>query len=109
MFASASYNNLIKFGYGGKKNNNGLGVFTKNMNVYYYCLFLAMTLTPWQKEQILGSHSGSGTRCMDLLLSGDKFVDVVWHVSWSLSTKVLVVSFGDNKVIQWKEVRECGW
>lgn len=36
-------------------------------------------------------------------LSADKFPDVVWRVSWSLSGNVLAVSCGDNKVTLWKE------
>ena len=27
-----------------------------------------------------------------------KFADVVWHVSWSVTRNILVVSVGDNKV-----------
>ena len=29
-----------------------------------------------------------------------KFVDVVWHVSWSITGNILAVSGGDNKVTQ---------
>lgn len=42
---------------------------------------------PWQKKS----------------LRSDKFPDVVWRVSWSLSGNILAVSCGDNKVTLWKE------
>lgn len=40
---------------------------------------------------------------------GDKFPDVVWRVSWSLSGNVLAVSCGDNKVTLWKESSKGDW
>ncbi|KAG2217318.1 hypothetical protein INT45_003512 [Circinella minor] len=38
-----------------------------------------------------------------------KFPDVVWRVSWSLSGNVLAVSCGDNKVTLWKENAKGDW
>lgn len=43
------------------------------------------------------------------LLKTDKFADVVWRVSWSLSGNVLAVSGGDNKVTLWKENLDGEW
>lgn len=40
---------------------------------------------------------------------GEKFPDVVWRVSWSLSGNVLAVSCGDNKVTLWKESSKGDW
>jgi protein transport protein SEC13 len=48
---------------------------------------------PWQKK----------------LLQTDKFPDVLWRVSWSLSGNVLAVSGGDNKVTLWKENLKGDW
>jgi protein transport protein SEC13 len=33
----------------------------------------------------------------------NEFNNVVWHVSWSLTSNMLAVSGGDNKVTIWKE------
>lgn len=43
------------------------------------------------------------------LLRDEKFPDVVWRVSWSLSGNVLAVSGGDNKVTLWKENLKGEW
>lgn len=43
------------------------------------------------------------------LLSKDKFPDVCWRVSWSLSGNVLAVSGGDNKITLWKETVNGDW
>lgn len=48
---------------------------------------------PWQKK----------------LLKSEKFPDVVWRVSWSLSGNVLAVSGGDNKITLWKENLKGDW
>lgn len=48
---------------------------------------------PWQKK----------------LLKSEKFPDVVWRVSWSLSGNVLAVSGGDNKVTLWRENLAGEW
>ncbi|CAG8484714.1 14722_t:CDS:2, partial [Racocetra fulgida] len=42
-------------------------------------------------------------------LRNDKFLDVVWRVSWSLSGNVLAVACGDNKVTLWKENLKGEW
>lgn len=42
-------------------------------------------------------------------LQSEKFPDVVWRVSWSLSGNVLAVSGGDNKVTLWRENLAGGW
>ncbi|SCU93628.1 LAMI_0E15038g1_1 [Lachancea mirantina] len=43
------------------------------------------------------------------LLTQDKFPDVLWRASWSLSGNILAVSGGDNKVTLWKENLEGDW
>uniref|UniRef100_A0A6M2DM25 Protein SEC13 homolog n=1 Tax=Xenopsylla cheopis TaxID=163159 RepID=A0A6M2DM25_XENCH len=37
------------------------------------------------------------------------FDDVVWNVSWSLTSNILAVSGGDNKVSLWRENNESQW
>ncbi|KAF9084363.1 GTPase-activating protein S13 [Mortierella sp. AD031] len=49
--------------------------------------------SPWQKKA----------------LRDEKFADVVWRVSWSLSGNILAVSCGDNKVTLWKESLAGEW
>lgn len=39
----------------------------------------------------------------------NKFSDVVWHVSWSVTGDILAVSGGDNKVTLWKEQKDGEW
>ncbi|CAK8685479.1 unnamed protein product [Clavelina lepadiformis] len=39
----------------------------------------------------------------------EKFEDVVWHVSWSLTGDILAVSGGNNKVSLWKEGLNGEW
>ncbi|OWF51253.1 protein SEC13 homolog [Mizuhopecten yessoensis] len=39
----------------------------------------------------------------------NKFNDVVWHLSWSITGNILAVSGGDNKVSLWKETLEGQW
>ncbi|KAG0096434.1 GTPase-activating protein S13 [Podila epicladia] len=48
---------------------------------------------PWQKKS----------------LRSEKFADVVWRVSWSLSGNILAVSCGDNKITLWKENLSGEW
>lgn len=43
------------------------------------------------------------------LLTDEKFPDVCWRCSWSLSGNVLAVSGGDNKVSLWKENLQGKW
>lgn len=42
-------------------------------------------------------------------LSEEKFADVCWRASWSLSGNILAVSGGDNKVTLWKENLQGKW
>lgn len=39
----------------------------------------------------------------------NRFNDVVWHVSWSITGDILAVSCGDNKVSLWKRNVEGDW
>lgn len=43
------------------------------------------------------------------LLRDDKFPDVCWRASWSMSGNVLAISGGDNKVTLWKENLNGKW
>ncbi|EGW31545.1 protein transport protein SEC13 [Spathaspora passalidarum NRRL Y-27907] len=43
------------------------------------------------------------------LLTEEKFPDVCWRCSWSLSGNILAVSGGDNKVSLWKENLQGKW
>lgn len=60
------------------------------------------------KTVIIWTQEGDGPWTMKLLRS-EKFPDVVWRVSWSLSGNVLAVSGGDNKVTLWKENLKGEW
>jgi len=42
-------------------------------------------------------------------LRKDRFPDVVWRLSWSVTGTILAVSSGDNKVSLWKETLEGEW
>lgn len=42
-------------------------------------------------------------------LTAEKFPDVCWRASWSLSGNILAVSGGDNKVTLWKENLQGKW
>lgn len=44
-----------------------------------------------------------------ILLRDEKFPDVLWRASWSLSGNILALSGGDNKVTLWKETLEGNW
>lgn len=43
------------------------------------------------------------------LLNKDKFPDVCWRASWSLSGNILAISGGDNKITLWKESVNGDW
>lgn len=43
------------------------------------------------------------------LLKEEKFPDVLWRASWSLSGNILALSGGDNKITLWKENLEGTW
>lgn len=42
-------------------------------------------------------------------LQAERFPDVLWRASWSLSGNILALSGGDNKVTLWKEDLEGKW
>ncbi|VEU23952.1 DEKNAAC105138 [Brettanomyces naardenensis] len=56
------------------------------------------TVIIWTKE--VGEKKGAWKK---QLLRHDKFPDVCWRASWSMSGNVLAISGGDNKVTLWKE------
>ncbi|GMG19143.1 unnamed protein product [Ambrosiozyma monospora] len=61
------------------------------------------TVIIWTKE------AGSSGAWKKQLLTDDKFPDVCWRASWSLSGNVLAISGGDNKITLWKENFEGKW
>jgi protein transport protein SEC13 len=42
-------------------------------------------------------------------LKNEKFGEVLWRVSWSISGNILAVSGGDNKVTLWKQNLDGNW
>lgn len=61
------------------------------------------------RSVIIWTQEGIGAPWKQKLLRSEKFPDVVWRVSWSLSGNVLAVSGGDNKVTLWKENLKGEW
>ncbi|KAH3902658.1 probable Protein transport protein SEC13 [Saccharomycodes ludwigii] len=51
----------------------------------------------------------NGKKWNKTLLKNEKFPDVLWRASWSLSGNILAVSGGDNKITLWKENLEGKW
>lgn len=60
------------------------------------------TVLIWTKE-------GTSGKWEKQLLTTEKFPDVCWRCSWSLSGNILAVSGGDNKVSLWKESLQGKW
>lgn len=60
------------------------------------------TVLIWTKE-------GPNGKWEKQLLTNEKFPDVTWRCSWSLSGNILAVSGGDNKVSLWKESLQGKW
>lgn len=60
------------------------------------------------KTVIIWTQQSSG-KWEKRLLQQEKFPDVIWRVSWSLSGSILAVSGGDNKVTLWKENLKGDW
>ncbi|QLG73421.1 hypothetical protein HG535_0E05050 [Zygotorulaspora mrakii] len=56
----------------------------------------------WSKEE-------KDDKWTKTLLQNEKFPDVLWRASWSLSGNILALSGGDNKVTLWKEDLEGKW
>ncbi|KAK7102150.1 protein SEC13 homolog [Littorina saxatilis] len=56
---------------------------------------------------IIWTNDGTSNHWTSRVLN--KFSDVVWHVSWSVTGNILAVSGGDNKVTLWKESVEGQW
>lgn len=61
------------------------------------------------KTVIIWTQQGANGEWHKRLLRSEKFPDVVWRVSWSLSGNILAVSGGDNKVSLWKETLDGDW
>ncbi|ODV82745.1 hypothetical protein CANARDRAFT_209731 [[Candida] arabinofermentans NRRL YB-2248] len=64
------------------------------------------TVIIWTKESDEASGAASWKK---QLLTAEKFPDVCWRASWSLSGNVLAISGGDNKVTLWKENLNGKW
>ncbi|XP_045166697.1 protein SEC13 homolog [Mercenaria mercenaria] len=56
---------------------------------------------------IIWTNDGTSNNWSSSVLN--KFKDVVWHLSWSITGNILAVSGGDNKVSLWKETLEGQW
>lgn len=58
---------------------------------------------------IIWTQDKTGAPWKKQLLIDEKFPDVVWRASWSLSGNILAISGGDNKVTLWKESIDGKW
>lgn len=65
--------------------------------------------TASQDRTVLIWSQGNDGQWKKQLLCDDKFPDVCWRASWSLSGNILAVSGGDNKVSLWKENLQGKW
>ncbi|RKP25195.1 WD40-repeat-containing domain protein [Syncephalis pseudoplumigaleata] len=61
------------------------------------------------KSVLIWTQETPGTGWQKVSLRAERFPDVVWRVSWSLSGNVLAVSSGDNKITLWKESLKGEW
>ncbi|KAI8049032.1 WD40-repeat-containing domain protein [Syncephalis plumigaleata] len=61
------------------------------------------------KSVLIWTQETPGTNWQKVSLRAERFPDVVWRVSWSLSGNVLAVSSGDNKITLWKENLKGEW
>lgn len=61
------------------------------------------------KTCIIWTQADSKDPWKKTLLQEEKFPDVLWRASWSLSGNILALSGGDNKVTLWKENLEGSW
>lgn len=60
------------------------------------------------KTVLIWTQDGNGT-WQKQPLTEEKFADVCWRCSWSLSGNILAVSGGDNRVSLWKENLQGKW
>lgn len=58
---------------------------------------------------IIWSQDKPGAEWKKQLLQEEKFPDVCWRASWSLSGNILAISGGDNKVTLWRESLDGKW
>ncbi|OZJ03688.1 hypothetical protein BZG36_03506 [Bifiguratus adelaidae] len=61
------------------------------------------------KSVLIWTQEGPQAEWIKKPLTAEKFADVVWRVSWSLSGNILAVSCGDNKITLWKETLKGDW
>ncbi|CCH61780.1 hypothetical protein TBLA_0F02400 [Henningerozyma blattae CBS 6284] len=58
---------------------------------------------------IIWTQSGNEGVWRKTSLQQERFPDVLWRASWSLSGNVLALSGGDNRITLWKENLQGGW
>ncbi|QLQ79163.1 hypothetical protein HG537_0B05110 [Torulaspora globosa] len=58
---------------------------------------------------IIWSQEHTGGPWKKTMLQQNKFTDVLWRASWSLSGNILALSGGDNKITLWKEDLQGNW
>lgn len=61
------------------------------------------------KQVLIWTQTQGSSKWESHPLRAEKFPDVVWRLSWSLSGNILAVSGGDNKVTLWKEGLNGSW
>ncbi|KAJ1657169.1 GTPase-activating protein S13 [Dispira simplex] len=61
------------------------------------------------KTVVISIHDAETNTWSKVPLREDKFPDVVWRVSWSLTGNALAVSCADNKITVWKQNLEGKW
>ncbi|KAJ6240546.1 protein sec13 [Anaeramoeba flamelloides] len=65
------------------------------------------TVIIWSKEKTTKQNSKQPTRWIPKKLSD--FPDIVWHVSWSLTSNLISVSCGDSDISFWEENQDGEW
>lgn len=61
------------------------------------------------KTVIIWTQDQPNSKWVQTYLQKDKFPEVVWRVSWSVTGTILAVSAGDGRVTLWKESLEGNW
>jgi len=61
------------------------------------------------RQVFIWTQDGDNAEWNHVALKNEKFPDVVWRVSWSVTGTILAVSCGDNKVYLYKESLEGQW
>jgi protein transport protein SEC13 len=61
------------------------------------------------RSVIIWTQDKPGSTWKKQFLTDERFPDVVWRASWSLSGNILAISGGDNKVTLWRESLDGKW